>query len=671
MLFAQYNMIVSQFQVCLFLMLFFLKPDITIQKQHLPREKSVEAYEKLILKFRYSKPDSAAYYGKQGLEYFRKNKDLLGEAKMLNQLGMIDDNFGYFDESREKYLKALEIFKRLNVPQGVIKLNVRLGVVENRKGNYPKAISYFFQALNVSEKSNDNAGKLESYITIGEVYAHQKNYKVALDYYNKAIGIKNKLPLSNITLNLYNDLGACYREMKVIQLAKFYYEKGISLSNTPEYMGLHISMITGLAMVYYDAGDVKKAITLHKEALTKSREIHNFIREILSLKGLSDSYSASNPKLAMDYLQQALILAKEKKANKIVLEVLNGIAKLQSENNNFKQAYLTKVQQYNIADSFYFKDISEKISSLQSQNELSKSQSYVQRLRYLNSKQTFERKVLMWVLICSFLVITILGLYFIKIRNLNRLLNKANNDLTDLNQVKDKLFSVLGHDLRSPLTSITNVLYLINEGMLDEEEQKVIMKKLAVTCNASMETLDMLLKWGQMQLRGVKINKTVFSPQDVIERNIRLLSRAAEEKSILIVNEIIPSLIVEVDADHFDFIFRNLLSNAIKFTPNDGKIILRSRLDSDPYVQFEISDNGVGISIEKHESIFEVDNISAFGTNNEKGNSLGLVICKEFIEANGGDIWVESAPGKGSTFFFTVVIKSNVAVPGAFELDIL
>jgi signal transduction histidine kinase len=671
MLFAQFNMILIKFQFFLLPLLFVFNPGIFTQEEELPKKLDVNGYEKLILRYRYANPDSATYYANLGLAYSKKSKDFLGEARMLNQLGMIDDNLGNFEESREKYLRALEIFKNLNNHRGIIKLNIRLGVVENRKGNYAKAITYFFQALKVSEQTNDNVGRVESYVTIGEVYAHQKNHAIALEYYHKADALGYKIPFSNITLNLYNDLGTSYAAIGQFDKAKSYYEKGITLSQTPQMMGLQISMINGLAVVYYGIGNVSKAIELQNEALQKSRKINNFIREVLSLKGLSDSYSHINPKKSMAYLQEALEIAKAKKANKIIMELLNNIAELQSKNNDFQNAYLTKDQQYKIADSFYFKDISEKISNLQSQYELSKSKSDVQALRFQNSQQMLERKALMWVLICSFLVISILGLYFLKTRNLNRLLNKANKDLTELNQVKDKIFSVLGHDLRSPLTSISNVLYLINEGMLNEEELATMMQKLAVTCHASMETLDMLLKWGQMQLKGVKIQRVSMFPLETVSRNIRLLSAAADEKFIRIINLVPESISVEMDADHFDFITRNLLSNAIKFTPKGGEIVISTVIiPEDPQIQFKVSDNGIGIEKSKHKSVFEINNVSTRGTDNEKGTSLGLVICKEFVEANGGEIWVESVPDHGSTFFFTVVLKSNVSIPGEFALDI-
>ena len=621
---------------------------------------AMDRYEKLVLRYRYDNPDSASHYATIGLNLSVRNHDLEGEARMLHQLGMIDDNLGNFNDSRQKYLRALELYKELDIPVGIGKLNVRLGVVENRKGNYDKAIAYFFSALKVSEKASNKPGIMEAYVTLGEVYAHQNNFSRALFYYFKAEKLSKEVPFFNITLNMYNDMGVCYTEMGNFNAAKVYLNKGISLSNTREMMGLHISLMNNLARVYLKMGNTKKAIDLYKVALRKSRDINNFIREINSLKGLAQSFKETNPPVALNYLNQALNLAKEKKANKIVLELLESIAGLQSELGDYKAAFLAKEQQYTIADGFYYKEISERISGLQAKYELSKSKADVQELKFLNRQQSLERRGLIVILMCSIIIMSFLGFYFIKVRKLNFLLHKSNAALTASNHIKDKLFSILGHDLRSPIASVLNVLYLINEGMLDEEEQKMMMKKLAVNCNASMETLDLLLKWGQMQLKGILINPVNLKPYDVIDRNLRVLAGTAEEKSITLTSVVTTDVMVLADADHFDFIIRNLVSNAIKFTENGGSVIISAQKvpagGKTEVMRFSVKDTGIGIESDRLLTIFGINNVSTNGTNNEKGTSLGLVICKEFVEANGGNIWVESTIGKGAEFFFTLKV---------------
>lgn len=622
-----------------------------------PSVPDISAYEKLVIHYRYDKPDSALFFVNLGMKLAKSTKDEEGMARMLNQMGMIDDNSGDAVSSRQRYLEALEIYKRLNNYKGIIKENIRLGVVENRKGSSVTAIPYFLQALKISEQNKDKSGIMESYITLGEVYALRHDYLRAISYYKRAEAIGNTLPFSSLKLNTCLNFGTAYRETGDLSRAIYYFEKGIGQSDYPEMMGLNISLTIGLAQVYAKSGATAKAIALQKGALLKSRKISNSIREFQSLIALAESYGTSNRAMALNYLQQALAVGQTKKANKQILEALSHIAALYEKSGDYKAAYQAKIRQYSIADSFYFKDISLKISNLQAQYELTKSQAKVAQLKFVNNQQLLEQKIMFGIISGGTALMLILGIYFFKIRNLNRLMNKANTDLIQSNNVKDKLFSILGHDLKAPLASILNLLVLINRGWLSDEEKSLMLSKLELQCNATLETLNLILRWGQMQLKGIMINQGDVSPEKKIKRNVLLLKEMAAQKSISIEQDIEPDLRVFCDADHLDFLVRNILSNAIKFTMVGGTIHIAVRAYQNNQVICQFKDSGIGIEPSRLESIFSVNNVSTMGTNNEKGTSLGLVICKEFINANEGNIWVESVIGEGSEFFFTLKRK--------------
>lgn len=618
----------------------------------------INTLETLTIRYRYDKPDSAIFFAKRGLSMARLHNDENGIARMLHQLGMIDDNLGKADEARQKYLEALEIYKRLDDKKGIVKENIRLGVIEKRKGNYDKASAYFLHSLKISEKNKDNAGIMESYVTIGEVYASQELHRTAIAYFLKAEKISRTLPFSSIRLNMYNDLGISYRETGNFAAAIKYFQKGIDQSNIPQMMGLNISIQIGLSKVYDQSGDIEKAIELQKLSLLKSRKIDNFIREYQCLVALADSYAKIDIKISFKYLEEALSLATVHKTNKQVLEVLDRMSAIHFGLKDYKSAYETKNKQYNLADSFYFKDISGKIADLQAQYELNKSQVRVQELKFINSKQILEQKIMLFILAGSITLLLVLGFNFFKIRDLNRQLEKSNTALTSSNTVKDKLFSVLAHDLRAPLASGIKILDMIREGWLTEEEKSAMLSKLSAQNIASMETLNLLLRWGQMQINGVLINQVILHPVETIRRNVSLLAAAAEQKSIVIKHDVSEDLTVFSDADHLDFIIRNLLSNAIKFTAEGGRIYISAQKDLlDAEVLFLVKDNGIGIAPERISTLFSTDSVSTNGTNNEKGTNLGLVVCKEFILANNGMIWVESIQGKGSEFFFKLKYK--------------
>lgn len=643
----------SFFLLCCFQALYAFQKPVTVK----PSAPDINAYEKLIVHYRYDKPDSAIFFVNLGMKLAKRNNDEEGIARMLNQMGMIDDNSGDAESSRQRYLEALEIYKRLNNYKGIIKENIRLGVVENRKGNSATALPYFLQALKVSEQHKDQSGMMESYITLGEVYAFRHNYQRAISYYQKAESIGNTLPFSSLKLNTYLNFGTAYRETGELSKAIAYFEKGISQSDYPEMMGLNISLTNGLAQVYAKSGATAKAIELQKGALLKSRKISNSIREFQSLIALAESYSPTAPATAQEYLHQALAVGQTNKANKQILEALSHIAALYEKSGNYKAAYQARTSQYSIADSFYFKGITLKIANLQAQYELTKSEAKVAQLKFVNNEQSLKQKIMFWITLGSIALVVILGAYFFKIRNLNRLMNQANADLKESNNVKDKLFSILGHDLKGPLNSIINLMGLVNRGWLSDEEKSLMLGKLELQCNATLDTLNLILRWGQMQLKGVMIHQSAVSPEKKINRNVLLLKEMAEQKSITIEQDIEPDLRVFCDADHLDFLVRNILSNAIKFTPIGGTIHIAVQADQHDQVICRFKDSGIGIAPSRLESIFSVNNVSTMGTNNEKGTSLGLVICKEFIIANQGKIWVESVVGEGSSFFFALKRK--------------
>ncbi len=251
-------------------------------------------------------------------------------------------------------------------------------------------------------------------------------------------------------------------------------------------------------------------------------------------------------------------------------------------------------------------------------------------------------------------MLIIVAWFYLRTKKLNSLLNKANTSLKESNTVKDKFFSILAHDLRLPIASVINLLYIIDDEDISPEERHEIINKLIVNCNASLSTLNQLLKWGEMQIKGIRLNPVPFLPGEIIERNINLLSAAAEEKAISVINMTGDSVQLFSDPDHFDFVIRNLLSNALKFTHDGGSVIIQSEALGKKMVKFTVKDSGVGIEAERIPGIFEISNMSTQGTNNEKGTSLGLIMCKDFIEANKGSIEVKSEIGIGSEFIFTL-----------------
>lgn len=230
--------------------------------------------------------------------------------------------------------------------------------------------------------------------------------------------------------------------------------------------------------------------------------------------------------------------------------------------------------------------------------------------------------------------------------------------LEQSNQSKNKLFSILAHDLRSPLNSIQNFLEISLEDDIQESDRKMIHSSLLRETRYTRQMLANLLSWSKTQMDGVAVNLVLLELGKVLEPTISMQSILAAEKSIVINNQISTAIKVTADHDMLELIIRNLISNAIKFTPVGGQITLSTtRVGDECWIT--VKDNGVGMTKATAINIFTMQSSSTYGTNNEKGVGLGLVLCKEFIGLQQGSIWVESDLGLGSTFFISLKLAED------------
>lgn len=228
--------------------------------------------------------------------------------------------------------------------------------------------------------------------------------------------------------------------------------------------------------------------------------------------------------------------------------------------------------------------------------------------------------------------------------------------LEQSNIEKNKLMSIISHDLRTPLINIQSYLELLNENGLNSTERPVLEKALLKSTNNAVEMLSNLLHWSKSQMEGPSVNLLEVNLLTVLLGTLEMEKIHASKKDISLNYHISPQLTVIADVDMLQLVVRNLISNSVKFTPQGGQIDVDAQLISNE-CQITVSDNGQGIPQDKQEKIFSIKSEPSFGTNNERGVGLGLVLCKEFIERQGGRIGFESGLGLGSSFF--IFIPSN------------
>ena len=233
--------------------------------------------------------------------------------------------------------------------------------------------------------------------------------------------------------------------------------------------------------------------------------------------------------------------------------------------------------------------------------------------------------------------------------------------LIELNATKEKLFSIISHDLRSSLGSVLSLSDLLLENMEQYPLPKIrqFVNNIYQGSKNTFELLENLLDWSRLQTERLTQKKGKHNLKTTIDNIYLLYGEIAKKKQIALHNNIEPDVLIYCDLDMTKTVLRNLISNAIKFTNADG-IVSVNFIENNTNIEIQITDSGVGITAENLPNLFSIEkNISTLGTNNEKGTGLGLMLCKELIEKQGGKIWVESEFGKGSTFKFTLPLSNN------------
>jgi len=230
--------------------------------------------------------------------------------------------------------------------------------------------------------------------------------------------------------------------------------------------------------------------------------------------------------------------------------------------------------------------------------------------------------------------------------------------LTALNELKDRLFSIIAHDLRSPLINIMEMVRMMDEQVMTENQFKLFLPQLSKNLTYTSGLLDNLLHWSKSQLKGENLKPVNLEIKKMVKHEILYYQQKAKEKGIYLSSTIEDETWVCADAEMIQLVIRNIIGNAIKYCSPEDHIVVSSAINSGDEVTICVKDTGSGMEPEKVEKLFMKETFTTRGTNNEQGTGLGLQLCKDFVEKNNGRIWVTSKLGVGSNFCFTIPLAT-------------
>lgn len=618
---------------------------------------------KLGLEQRYFNLDSLKILSDEGLKLSQKINYSRGKANAYFNLGTFHSDKGKYDESLKNLQKALNI--SFEEKDDILRMTIlnTIGEQFDYKGDYDLALSKYLECLELAENL-DNKNML-SVINenIANLYISQKDFDEGMFFFQKVKKINEQIGDPIIIAETMSNMASAYADMGKLELAMFNINNAIKTFEENRIMDW-------LAYAYQVKGKVYLKQQKNKWALywfAQSEILHDKLddlrEKIQLLTGMAEAHlNLGNDSISRTYAQQAY-------NHSINIDVVSGIeegAKLLYEihknNGDFKTA---------LAYHEIFNEVSDKISKKESKKGLTMLKTKIayerqkEQLIQENKEALAKQKNYVYatlIILLIFLYITLLIKRNAKIqKKLNKELILKQEDLErnekylhEINQTKNKLFSIIGHDLRGPIGAFQGLIKLFKEGELSKDEFIGFVPKLKSDIDNIAFTLNNLLSWGQTQMNGAITNPGVTAIESIVNYNIALLSEVANSKSIRLINRIEPNTLTWCDGDQIDIVIRNLISNALKFTPRDG-IVSISASEKTRHWEIVVRDNGVGMSKETMEKIFDQSNShTTYGTNDEKGTGLGLSLCKEMVEKNHGMIWVDSFVNKGSSFYFTI-----------------
>lgn len=580
--------------------------------------------------------DSAFFYGRQALEYAGKTGDRRGESVSWRMLGNTYEMVGDYLNMLTAYQHSLDIAGKIADPTLIAKVDINMALFLRQEGEYGQAQQMMQKVAALYKQSGDSVEAAYVASHLADLALRQGRQEEALKYAEQAYGMARAVRDDQAAAAYNNDIGRILAAMgdysrsleHHLQSLAYYTEVGNRLEAT--------ATESLLAQAYLLKKDYPQALRYARASMTEAGVLHRKPELQGSARVLADILAAKG-----DY-RQALQYFKLYKDYSDSL--FNDQSRIQ---------LLTRTAQY---------DYTQQASSLR-EAQARKDAGYERALRKAQVQITITIAVIAVLCFLAFILLRAR----VANRRMTRLLWEKNAKIEEQketleqqavqlllnNQQKDKLFSVVAHDLRGPLNSLKGVLDLLKEKKISEQEMNGMMSEFRRYVDASSELVGNLLYWASGQLNGAVVNAVLLPLDELVEETLTVYRQQAREKGVLLTTAMPDGLVGYADKDMMQVVIRNLVSNAIKFCEAGDRVTV-SAVRKDGEIEICVTDTGTGMTTEALDRIRRKESFTSYGTAREKGTGLGILLCHEFAEANRGQFYVESEQGKGSRCYFTI-----------------
>jgi signal transduction histidine kinase len=602
---------------------------ISIAEQHNLKHTKANAYEQIATVFTIGGDyTSALKFDNMALQLSLSLKDSLASSANYNGVGNDYFDLGDYDEAYYYFTQSYRIARLVNDSLRMAIAMHNVGRVFKELGQYERAIDHLLISQNMSKLIGDKEGLPYSLHEIGDLQLRKGEYDSAEQTLNNSLRQTRKLQVYVLEPRTLAKIATVMLHQKKFKEAMAYYDTTYRIHNKTNNQ-------FGIAEVELGRGTV----------LLEQKRYDEAIRHVNKSLQLATKTNARNLEIKC-------------------YELLSTLSELKNDHET-ALGYFKKYKQ--LEDSLFSHDMQAKLLRDQIRFETEAKDTQIAALSRMQDikddqikRQEFVRNILVVVMALTAILLATVYRSGQRRRQINSLLlkhqeetEKRSEELERLNQVKDKFFSIISHDLRSPINALAGLLDLLDKGAVKPDELPYHIKELKTRFNHTRTLLNNLLDWTLLQMDKLNLQATRIQLHKIVEENIQLLS-AVQTKQIALVNNVPSDAMAFADSNTTNLVIRNLMTNAIKFTNDGGQVSINAEDKGNQWVMY-VKDNGIGMSEDVQRILFDkTAPYTTRGTANEKGTGLGLILCKEFIEKNGGSIWVQSKVGEGSTFYFTL-----------------
>ncbi len=559
---------------------------------------------------------------------------------------------------------------------------------------YRNASRELFPALQMAENFQNIEIRIQILLAIGNVYRLEDNHELALKTHLKARELAQQHP--NILNDVYNNIGITHFYHRDYAQALLYYDSAFKAAHEVGDKFAQVLMLNNFGLLYnelhlYDSAKQK----LQTSLVMNQDQFYDLRLLCYTLQGLAkNALSRGNRTEAKNYVLRAVQAGQKTNLRRELSQAYLLASLIDSASSNWRSAYQWQLRYSQLSDSirqdnlsvqaYYFEVELERERNKNSLKEMEANLLIASKEKLLAEEEAQlqrERNFLILAIALGFVLAVAIALLLwhnrdVRQKNLrlkaqktaiieiNRQLELRNQEinqqkeeifaqaehLNQLNDLKDRLFFIMSHELKGPLSSLGGVINLFEAGMLSQEETVMLMKNLRKDFSVLNEAFSNIFLWSNAMNPSTLPDKTAVPLLPIFAELSAWFGQKARKKGIQLSIEVPTDAVIWADRYHVFILFKNLIDNAIKFTPPNGKVSFEA-IDKAGHWEISIKDTGVGIRDEDLPKLFDLHtHFKTYGTLDEKGAGLGLLLCKEFAQKNDGKIWVESQPDKGSRF---------------------